>query len=250
MKWVAITLLLLNGVFLAIQLNKQEKAVSVIERFPFSGPLLKRVSEQQARDNVTQFADKNRPPQPVQAPAAKQASPSEPAIPPFPQPVPAARPTSNAMACYRVGPFLLIGDLRSVLQLLESGDIVVQERSETLRKQAGYWVYIPPLDSLQQAREALRQMEDNGVSDVLIISEGSKANAISTGVYKTEELGRERRESLGELGFQAKIEPLFRSQSQYWLELELMKSTQIPEKLWREVTAGYPNIQQLRRKCE
>lgn len=250
MKWVAITLLLLNGIFLAIQLNKQGKAVSVVERFPFNGPPLVLVSEQQAQDKAIQPAEKNRPQQPLRAPAVKQAPPPEPAAPSFLSPAPVAKPGSNAIACYRVGPFLLVSDLRGVSRLFESGDIVLRERAEALRKQAGYWVYIPPLDSLQQAREALRRMKDNGVSDVLIISEGSKANAISTGVYETEELGRERRESLGELGFQAKIEPLFRTQSQYWLELGLMKSTQIPAKLWREVSAGYPNIQQLRYKCE
>ena len=93
-------------------------------------------------------------------------------------------------------------------------------------------------------------MKDNGVDDALIISEGSKANAISLGVYKTEELGQERKKSLAGLGYQSNVEPLFRTQPQYWLDLELMKSTQVPQKLWSEVMAGYPNIKQLRRKCE
>ncbi|ALP54668.1 hypothetical protein Tel_00005 [Candidatus Tenderia electrophaga] len=265
MKWVAISLLLLNGIYLVIQLDKQQDSAPEVERFPFSGPPLVLVSEQQAQDKNAKPTTDQKPPQQVaqaeaptpQAPAtrAKPEPAAPPATPPpkptapAPQPAPAPKPKSNAMACYRVGPFLLISDVRGVSQLFSYGDIKVQERSETLRKQVGYWVYIPPQDSLEQARETLRRMKDNGIADALIISEGSKANAVSVGVYKSEALGQERLDSLRELGYTARQEPLFRTQAQYWLELELMKSTQIPETLWREVTAGYPNIQQLRHKC-
>lgn len=287
MKWVAITLLLLNGVYLAIQLNQTQDPKPTVERFPFSGPPLMLVSEQQEYERANQAPARQTPQQVAQTPASPPASarpesapqptpqpevaqapreapaPAAPPVPeaapkpapkpqpaPAPKPVTSAKPKSNAMACYSVGPFLLISDVRGVSQLFRYGDIKVSERSEALRKQVGYWAYIPPFETLRQARDAMKELKANGVGDALIISEGSKANAISVGVYKTEALGLERQRALDELGFQAKVEPLFRTQSQYWLELELMKSTQIPAKLWSEVTAGYPDIQQLRHKCE
>jgi len=291
MKWVAISLLLLNGIFLAIQLNKQEQVEQKVELFPFSGPKLVTLAEKEMQDKANQLAAKNKPqspsknlpgadkkattvaklepktvppvskavvkpkPAPSSAPVPKpKPKPIEtkpkPAPKPKPVPKPVVMPKSGAMACYSVGPFLLISDVKGVAQLFGRSSISTKERSEALRKQVGYWVYIPPMASKQLAKSALQRMKESDVNDAMIISEGTKANAISAGVYKTEALGKERQNALVKLGYKAKVEPLFRTQPQYWLDLELMKSTQLPDRLWREVTAGYPNIKQLRHKCE
>ncbi len=283
MKWVVISLLLLNGIFLAIQLNKQAPPEQAIELFPFSGPKLVTLAEKEMMDKAMRLAEKNKPkspaknlpdvkqkpttvaklapeiappvtkakaavkPTPVSKPAPVAVKP-KPAPKPVPKPV--VKPQSAAMACYSVGPFLLISDIKGVTQLFGRAAISTKERSEALRKQVGYWVYIPPLANLQLAKGALQQMKQNDISDAMIISEGTKANAISAGVYKTEALGKERQNSLAQLGYEAKVEPLFRTQPQYWLDLELMNATQLPDRLWREVTAGYPNIKQLRHRCE
>ncbi len=272
MKWVVISLLLLNAIFLVIQLNKDEQTEQVLERFPSSGSKLVLLTEKEALDKAKQFAAKNKSrtiakskPKPAKktvtvakaATAAKPPAPtpkpsivSTPKPEPRPVPKPIAKPTSAAMACYSVGPFLLISDVKVVSQLFGRADIVAQERSEALRKQVGYWVYIPPAATRQLAHGVLNQIKENEFSDAMIITEGTKANAISAGVYKTEETGKERQNTLAQLGYDAKVEPLFRTQPQYWLDLELMKTTQLADDLWREVIAGYPKIKQLRHKCE
>ncbi len=283
MKWVAISLLLLNGIYLAVQLNKDQETEKPVNRFPFGGPELMLVVEKEKLDKAKQLAEKNRQkalaqarsdkrkkkpvktvaqapttvkPKPAPAPKPKPASPPppKPAAKPAPKPAsPAAiasATSSNAMACYSVGPFLLISDVKGMSQLFKRADIIVRERSDTLRKQVGYWTYVPPFASLQEAKGALSLMKGNGIDSALIITEGTKANAISVGVYKTEERGKEQQKVIIAIGYPAKVEPLFRTQPQYWLDLELMKSTKVPDKIWREVIAGYPDLQQLRRKCE
>jgi len=280
MKWVVISLLLLNGVFLALQLNKDEQAEQGVERFPLSGPKLVLLAEKESLDKAKQLAEKNQStsaitsvpkpvkkaasvakvetearssvaePGPAPKPKPELAIASAPKPAPKPVPTPIAKPKSAAMACYSVGPFLLISDVRGVSQLFARSAIITQERPEALRKQVGYWVYIPPKATRELAQEVLGRIKESDVSDVMIISEGTKANAISVGVYKTEALGKERQDILAQLGYEAKVEPLFRTQPQYWLDLELMKTTQLPDRLWREITAGYPKIKQLRRKCE
>lgn len=294
MKWVVITLALVNGLYLVTQLNQEEPSQSYAANktdFPYKVPQLVLFAEKEKLDRAKQFAEKQKqkklakqdtkktaapvrqektvvtkaeaskliaapapeprsapPPKPKSPPPVVKPAPVVKSVPPPLSPQPLS--TSSAMACYSVGPFLLMSDIKAVSQLFELADINTQERAEALRKQVGYWVYVPPMASLQEARVALRQMKDNDVDDALIISEGSKANAISLGVFKTEELGMVRKNSITKLGYQSKVEPLFRTQPQYWLDMELAKSTRVPDKLWREVVAGYPNIKQLRRKCE
>lgn len=293
MKWVLITLVLLNGLYLVVHLNQEDPTQPLVANktdFPFKAPQLVLLAEKEKLDKAKQFAEMQKQkklakaepkktttptrqektvvaqvekPKPAAAPKPEpRPAPPKPQKPtPVVEPAPVAKPappspppqpisTSSAMACYSVGPFLLMSDIKGVSQLFELAAINTQERAEALRKQVGYWVYVPPMASLQEARVALRQMKDNDVDDALIISEGSKANAISLGVFKTEELGIARKNSIASLGHQSKVEPLFRTQPQYWLDLELDKSTKVPDKLWNEVIAGYPNIKQLRRKCE
>jgi cell division protein FtsN len=250
MKWVALTLLLLNGVFLVVQLNKEQAPPATVERHPISGQRLMLVSEQQQLEKAKAFAEKNRREQLAKAKAKAQTPPPSSGTKASTSAVEAPASRSSARACYRVGPLLLIGDLRSVASQFRSKDITVRERSEVIRKQAGYWVYIPPLETQEQARDTLYRIKEHDLKDALIISEGSKANAISIGVYKTKEQGEEQRSSLDKLGFKARVEPLYRTQAQYWLDLELLHSTQIPAGVWAKVSAGYPNVEQLRRKCE
>lgn len=277
MKWVVISLLLLNAVFLAVQLNKKEQVEQAEEEFPYSGEKLVLLAEKDMQNNARPLVERKRPipaakrlPKPAQKATAatkteikakslvtnavsaiKPAAKPEPMITSLPKPVPTpvTKSISAAMACYSVGPFLLISDVKAVGQLFERSAINTQERSEAQRKQVGYWVYIPPAASSQLAQGVLRQLINNDVADAVIITEGTKANAISAGVYKTEQQGRQKLTALAQLGYQAKIEPLFRTQPQYWLDLELMQLTQLPDTLWREVTAGYPKIKQMRRKC-
>lgn len=264
MKWVVISLLLLNAVFLVVQLNKEEQTEQAVEQFPFNGPKLVLLTEKERQDKAKQLAGKKRPvsaakraPKPVKKVVAvarpkTEAKPPKPAIVPAAKPVPTpiAKSQSAAMACYSVGPFLLISDVKGITPLFERSAISTQERSEALRKQVGYWVYIPPAVSQQLAEGVLSQLKKNDFGDALIIAEGAKANAISIGVYKTEARGKGKQKILAQqLGYEAKIEPLFRTQPQYWLDLELMQATQLPDKLWREVIAGYPAIKQVRRKC-
>jgi len=254
MKWVAITLLLLNAVFLVVHLSQDEQTDKAAEKapdlFPFSGPRLALLAEKEKLDKIKQFAEKNRQQQLAAAESARKkaqqaAAPAESRLASKPKPAP--QPKSTALACYSVGPLLLSSDVKSVSQLFRQADIPVQERPEIIRKQVGYWVYVPPLPSAQQARDALSKIKE---VDAQIITEGTKANAISVGVYKTEALGAEQRKILAKLGFKARLEPLFRTQPQYWLDLELMTETQMPDTLWGEISAGYPRIKQLRRKCD
>jgi hypothetical protein len=255
MKWIAITLLLFNSVLLVMKFTGTEAPRESFVRFPFPGPHLMLVSENEKLAKAKALAEEKKQRQSLEAKAAQEtASPkvapaekSE-AAKPASRPVEVARPA--ALACYSVGPFLLISDVSTVSQRFDRAGISAQQRADTERKQVGYWLYIPAMASAPQARAALRTLKDNGVSGALLIAEGSRANSISIGVYKTRELAGERQKTISGMGFGARVEPLFRTKPQYWLDIELANKTRLPDKTWREVTAGYPHVQQLRRKCE
>jgi hypothetical protein len=71
MKWVAISLLLLNGFYLSVQLNKDPEPIELIDRFPFSGQKLMLLAEKERLDKSKQLAEKNRRKALAQAKASK-----------------------------------------------------------------------------------------------------------------------------------------------------------------------------------
>jgi len=156
----------------------------------------------------------------------------------------------DANACFTIGPFALINDVSAASHMFDKAGVSNQQRASSERKQAGFWVYIPPLKSLQAARAVLRDLQNKNLRDALIISGGDKANAISAGVYYVEMHAERRRDAIRKYGYYAKIEELTRTQPQYWLDVELKTSTRIPERLWRQVSKKYSNIGQKKRACE
>lgn len=279
MKWVMLFLLLANGVYLAVQLSSEPPAEESVQRFPFKGKELLLLSEKEKLDEAKAFAEANRDkrlqalkveqaakaktakaakpkpePKPKPAPAAKPApkvaaAPPKPAPKPIPKPAPSQVATPSVKACYAVGPFLLMSDAAAAAQVFERSQIFAAQRSKAQRKQVGYWVYIPAMASAEIANSALRKIQDSGLLEAQVISEGTKANALSIGVYQSSSQADARRRMIDDLGYPAEVEPLYRTQPQYWLDVELIDSTKLSSKVWNEVSSGRPNIRQERRKC-
>lgn len=58
---------------------------------------------------------------------------------------------------------------------------------------AGYWVYVPPMKTKSEAEQRAAALRARGDQDVHVIQDGSaRNNAISLGVYKSEEAARAR----------------------------------------------------------
>ncbi len=186
---------------------------------------------------------------PVQTkPESKPKFESKPKVESRPEPANGAR-LSLAKACYTVGPFLLMSDVASAASIFDRAGIYAEQRSKAQRKQVGYWAYVPPLASADKAAAALKKIKDSGVSDVQVILSGNKANALSAGVYQAVARAEKRRQLIAALGYSVKVEPLYRTQPQYWLDVELMQSTKLSSRLWKELSDSRPNIRQERRKC-
>ncbi len=58
---------------------------------------------------------------------------------------------------------------------------------------AKFWVYVPPLDTLANARKKAEQIAEMGIDDYFVVNDGKKwQNAISLGVFSTREAGERR----------------------------------------------------------
>ncbi len=88
----------------------------------------------------------------------------------------------------------------------------------------GYWVYLPPADSLEDAQVLARRLSEQGVDDYVFVVGREKANAISLGVYPTRiEAVRRQREIAG-LGYEPVVEQRFIPRDAVNLEVKGMRT--------------------------
>jgi hypothetical protein len=105
-------------------------------------------------------------------------------------------PPKVATVCLEWGAFVG-GDAARAEQALEPlglGATLTQRKQE---EATGFWVYIPPLASRQAATQKAGELKRLGVDDYFVVPDDPKwRNAISLGVYKTEEAAKTRRDAV------------------------------------------------------
>lgn len=104
--------------------------------------------------------------------------------------------------CARAGGF---GSRRAVaeaaLWLQAFGVEVIEVRHEEDRHARSHQVYLPPLESREQAVARLREIRNRGVRDVAVIPDGDLANGISFGIYREADNLNRRIAALDRLGY-------------------------------------------------
>lgn len=129
------------------------------------------------------------PAPPVAAPVVIASAPS---------PVPVARVAENS--CMEWGEFSGsdLSRAEKALAQLKLGDKLAQR---TVEYAHGYWVYIPPLKKHANRVKKIQQLKELGVEDYFVVQEsGQWLNAISLGVFKTEEAAKNYQAELNKKG--------------------------------------------------
>jgi hypothetical protein len=113
----------------------------------------------------------------------------------------AARP--DKLACLEWGEFAGADLTRATAALtaLQIGDKLSQRQVEHT---IGYWVYIPPLADKTALNQKIVQLKARGIKEYFIVQEaGQWLNAISLGVFKTQEAAQKFRDELRARGIRS-----------------------------------------------
>jgi hypothetical protein len=201
MKWIFGLLVLVNVVFFAVM--------------QWGGMLTEDASNPPVQAELNADKIKLLPPEAISAPesavavaasavavsAVPQAA-SQPVVAapvPVPSVVPAPAPTVK-LSCMEWGEFSS-ADLKRVeaaLVPLKLGDRVKQH---VIEHTSAYWVYLAPLKNHSKAEQKTAQLKKMGVEDYFIVQEsGHWQNAISLGVFRTEEAAKKHLAKLKEQG--------------------------------------------------
>lgn len=102
-----------------------------------------------------------------------------------------AKVAALADVCLEFGPLTEADRTRALADLdpLALGKLLTQKRIETT---TSFWVYLPPAPSKAEADRRAADVRARGLNDVAVIDAGSQRNAVSLGLFQTEEAANNR----------------------------------------------------------
>lgn len=137
-------------------------------------------------------------------------------------------PFSPDGTCFSIGPFSSRESLLSLSNWLQTHQMPSKERIEEKRTRERYWVYLEEQDEAE-ARARLEELKKKGLSDYYLISKGDKKNAISLGLFSSQDAVNRRLVELERKGYNPVVVPQHKISQVFWLDVQLEDGLTLPE---------------------
>ena len=161
-----------------------------------------------------------------------------------PIPIPSARPAaafSSTPRCLHAGRFKDRAAASEAAEWLQARGAELHEiRHEERRVVRNYRVYLPAASDSAAAKAMLRELRGRGIRDVAIIANGTSANRISLGLYRSAKNAERRVAQLRKLGYPAKSAANAGKITEYAVRARIGGTGSALEAAWTEKFAGNP----------
>lgn len=150
--------------------------------------------------------------------------------------------------CEMVGPFesrVVANDFSQRLQAIEI-DAALKEIE--LPVGPGYWVYLEPKSSRQEALRHLAELQAKKI-DSYVIPKGELANGISLGMFSRKSLSDARVKEIKSLGLAPKVDEIERSYRELWVMLAKGEGEKMSELSWERVMEGLNILERRQNYC-
>jgi hypothetical protein len=231
MRWLALALIVANAVFFGWRYQERlEHAAS--ERaapppLPPGAPSLTLLSELDQLPPARTAAEAPQASAPQSLPAQNdtlgEVESRAAEAPPSASPGTDQAVVGNGVAsgiCVNVGPFSTSKDTDEMEAWLATRAAALHRVAETVRSRRFFWVYLSPT-SREDAQQKLADLERKGVRDVLMIRRDGLQNAISLGLFTSQDSVNRRLAEVKKQGYQPIVVPRVENTERYWLRANL-----------------------------
>ena len=283
MRWFFLLLLIVNIGYVTWELNRERSQQTVTAALP---PDVERIvllseleSESSQDETVAQSAGEMNEPVQTTAPAeaVEVPQPHEPSRTTEVQPLAAAivddetavaadvvddKPAQASVdkaddkpaekeperdLCYTLGPFREMKTLRQVTREIKDYVIEASFRSREEQEQSMFRVYLKPVGSKREAKALIKELVSKNIRDYFIITDGPNKNGISLGYFSEKSRAHRHARRVRKHGFDAIVEPVFRTYTIYWLDYRIKAGNEIPSQIFDQHLDN--TTQQLSRTC-
>ncbi|MEE9141134.1 MAG: SPOR domain-containing protein [Gammaproteobacteria bacterium] len=138
-----------------------------------------------------------------------------------PDPMAGGTAPANQPGCVSLGPFLNAEEAERAATRLRNGGYTPEQRVVEAIIATRTWVYLPPFPTRERARDAMRDLRDQGVTDLYVEPGPENRNAISLGLFSSPTSAERRAREIRALGYETRVSRLPRRSFLYWLDFEL-----------------------------
>lgn len=224
----------------AVPAQTFDSAISMLEQPPVSEPMTELPTATietlpAATDSAVIF------PPAVEYPAAsnKRSATTPPGMPE--PPAISARPVTGvgvaADFCVDIGPFSIAKDADAIEVWLASRAAALHRVVQIVRKRPYFWVYLEPRNA-EEAESNVTDLARKGVRDFSLVQRGGLHNAISLGLFSTQEAVNRRLSEMSKQGFQPVVVPRIEVTDLQWLRANLAVGYTDSSAIPREPLAG------------
>lgn len=183
-------------------------------------------------------------------PVVKERVTDAPRNPPATQPIPAQMASrEDGRICYIVGPYSGNDEAAGAVMQLKEKDLLAKVRKQDGKVPKGYWVFVPPLSSRDEARQVLRNMHQQNV-DSFIVTKGDKVNSISVGIYGDLAVAQARRDELASKGFNIQVEERSSTAIEYWVQVDADPSSNVVAEIEKGLASDFAGKRLERINCK
>lgn len=262
MRWLVAVLLLANVLFFGWQYNQQRmqalREVTKVAPLPANTPSLRLLSEvdelppprSDGADIAPKVSAETLPSAPAElAPDAVPAAES-PAVTPSEEPPPATtetapvtepathlaagtaemaaaglKPSTASAVCIDAGPFAHAADHKALEAWLRPRATVIHIELQTVNKRQLFWVYLETISN-SDAQRSIADLQRKGVRDYLLIQRGGLKNAISLGLFSSQDAVNRRLAEMNDRGYKPVVVPRIETTDLSWVRANLARGNE------------------------
>jgi len=120
--------------------------------------------------------------------------------------------------CLLLGPLDSKEEATQLLSLFQQEDLKVELVAQPIKKAPNYWVYLAPFENRKAAIVKLKELQSAKV-DSYLITQGELANGISLGVFENIDSARRMSKRRKGQGYDVKVSELGKSEFEYWIAI-------------------------------
>jgi cell division protein FtsN len=156
--------------------------------------------------------------------------------------------TANESLCTLIGPFVNLLRAEYFTERLAALDVEANIKELMVSTGSNYWVYLSPEISRKDALRRLAELQKKGI-DSYIIPTGNLTNAISLGIYTSEERAVAMRDRVAKSGYKPEIISVPRERQQIWVFLSVREASKIDEDTWLKLLTNEDGIERRQNVC-
>lgn len=249
MRWLFLLMLVLNIGYFGWEFNQSKARTSpVVVTADGKVPAIILLSELESGSEAAVNTDADAAPASATVAGSEPETTTQPVVK-VPEPESETAPVSapSASACYTLGPFRDLADLRKLIRDIRDYVAAASFRSHEEREQSMYWVHLPPQENHDAALALAAQLKAKKIRDYYVLNSGEQVNAISLGHFRDKNGALSVLAKVRQAGFAPVMEPVFKNYTIYWLDYRVVDGKEIPSTVLD--LSRLPNVSRLNRDC-